>query len=170
MNAKVVELQQQAIIIDGHCDILMPLTEGKMALGDRVEIPDPAAWTPPPGLERHPLVEFGFQPHTIYFGCMGQYDIPRFVAGGLTAQLCAIYLDDDKLANALHYGLQMVWHLHQAVAAYDNFELITTTPLSSALSAKANAGQSSPLKEVKRWAAIFACSTCTTSWGCAAPA
>lgn len=125
MDPKVVALHEQAIVIDGHCDILIPISEGKMRLGDRVTIPEPGEWIPPPELEQHPLVKFGAQAHTVYFGCMGQYDLPRFVEAGLTAQVFAIYLDDDKLHNALHHGLKMVWHLHQAVAEYENFELIT---------------------------------------------
>jgi membrane dipeptidase len=119
------ELHNRAIVIDGHCDILIPVSEGKMILGDRVTVPDLETWLPPPGLDQHPLVQFGAQPHTVYFGCMGQYDIPRFVEGGLTAQVCAIYLDDDKLAQPLQHGLMMTWQLHQAVATYDNFELVT---------------------------------------------
>jgi membrane dipeptidase len=121
------ELHSRAIVIDGHSDILIPVSEGKMLLGDRVSVPAPDTWDPPPGLGQHPLVKFGAQPHTAYFGCMGQYDIPRFIDGGLTAQVCAIYLDDDKLSNPLHHGLEITWQLHQAVANYDNFDLVTTT-------------------------------------------
>lgn len=122
---KAAELHGRAIVIDGHSDILIPVTEGKMHLGDRVEVPDPETWIAPSGLERHTLVRFGAQPHTVYFGCMGQYDIPRFIDGGLTAQVCAIYLDDDKLADPLHHGLEMTWQLHQAVATYDHLDLVT---------------------------------------------
>jgi len=58
------ELHSQAIVIDGHSDILIPVTEGKMAFGDRVEVPDPETWIALPGLEQHPLVKFGAQPRT----------------------------------------------------------------------------------------------------------
>ena len=40
-------LHKRAIVIDGHADILIPMTEGKMRLGDRVEVPDPASWIAP---------------------------------------------------------------------------------------------------------------------------
>ena len=53
------ELHGRAIVIDGHNDILTPVTECKMTLGDRVEVPDPESWIAPPGLERHPLVGIG---------------------------------------------------------------------------------------------------------------
>lgn len=120
-------LHQRAIVIDGHSDILIPMTEGKMFLGDRVTVPDPATWIAPPGVERSPMVQFGMQPHTAYFGPMGQYDIPRWHEGGVTAQVCAIYLDDDKLKDPLRHGLEMAWQLHHAVAEYDDLELCTTT-------------------------------------------
>jgi membrane dipeptidase len=121
---KAEELHRSAIVIDGHCDILIPIAEGKMRLAERVEVPDPDVWQAPPGLEEHPLVNFGFQPHTIYFGCMGQYDIPRFIDGGLTAQVCAIYLDDDKLDDPLRYGLDMAWHLHRETVENEAVELV----------------------------------------------
>ncbi len=125
VTAKALDLHKKAIVIDGHCDILIAVAEGKMSLDERIEIPDPDSWIAPPGLERHPLVKFGAQPHTVYFGCMGQYDIPRFIEGGLSAHVCAICLDDDKLADPLRHGLEMTWHLRQAVAAYDVLELVT---------------------------------------------
>jgi len=126
IKAHARDLHARAIVIDGHSDILIPVAEGKMRLGDKINVPDPETWLAPPGLENSPLVDFGFQPHTAYFGPMGQYDIPRFLEGGITAQVCAIYLDDDKLGWPLQRGLEMTWHLLDATAAYDNFQLITT--------------------------------------------
>jgi len=119
-------LHESAIVIDGHCDILIPVAEGKMTLGERVEVPNPETWIAPPGLERHPLVKFGALPHTVYFGPMGQYDIPRFFEAGLTAQVCAIYLDDDKLADPLRHGLDMAWHLHHEAASHEAVEIVRT--------------------------------------------
>ena len=119
-------LHQQAIVIDGHSDILIPIAEGKMHLGDRVVVPESDTWEPPPGL-KHPLqVQFGAGPHTVYFGPMGQYDLPRFLDGGITAQVCAIYLDDAKLGWPLRRGLEMVWHLRNAVETCEQLELVTT--------------------------------------------
>jgi membrane dipeptidase len=126
IDRRVARLQREAIIIDGHSDILIPVTEGKMALGDRPDVPDPTTWQPPMGLDKHPFTHFGMGPHTIYFGPMGQYDIPRFKEGGLTAQVCAIYLDDDKLGDGLRHGLEMAWHLRHAAVQHPEFELITS--------------------------------------------
>lgn len=114
-----------AIVIDGHCDILIPVTEGKMQLSERVEVPG-LDWEGPPGLENSPLVQFGLGEHTAWFGCMGQYDIPRWQEGGITAQLCAIYLDDDWLHDPFRRGMEMVWNLHEQVARSPELILATT--------------------------------------------
>jgi len=121
----VRELHRRAIVVDGHSDILIPVTEGKMSLGDRVEVPG-LDWEPPPGLENNPLVRFGMGAHTVWFGPMGQYDLPRWKEGGITAQLCAIYLDDDWLRDPVRRGMEMVWNLHDQIARHDELLLATT--------------------------------------------
>ena len=55
IEQRVQDLHQQAIIIDGHSDILIPVHEGKMNLSERQNIPDPATWEPPVGLANHPF-------------------------------------------------------------------------------------------------------------------
>jgi microsomal dipeptidase-like Zn-dependent dipeptidase len=70
---RTAELHDSAIVIDGHCDILIPVTEGKMTLGDRVEVPDLETWIAPPGLERHPLVGRGHSDETILKFLGGNY-------------------------------------------------------------------------------------------------
>ncbi|MYB05426.1 MAG: hypothetical protein F4Y24_03630 [Gemmatimonadetes bacterium] len=119
------DLHRRAIVVDGHSDILIPITEGKMSLGDRVEVPG-LDWEPPPGLEHNPLVRFGMGAHTVWFGPMGQYDLPRWREGGVTAQLCAIYLDDDWLRDPVRRGMEMVWNLHEQVDRHDDLVLATT--------------------------------------------
>lgn len=119
------ELHRRAIVIDGHCDILIPVTEGKMTLGDQVEVPA-LDWQALPGLERSPLVKFGLRPDTVWLGCMGQYDLPRWRQGGITAQLCAIYLDDEWLRDPFRRGMEMVWNLHDQVARHDGLVLART--------------------------------------------
>ena len=121
-----LELHRQAIVIDGHSDILMPVADGKMRLGDRAEVPDPATWQPPiPPLAeiQHTLT---FPHHAEFFGSMGQYDIPRWREGGVTTQVCAIYLDDSQLDWALKRGLEMAYSLHHAIETNPDFELVTT--------------------------------------------
>lgn len=122
---RAADLHRRAIVVDGHSDILIPVTEGKMSLGDRVEVPD-LDWEAPPGLENNPLVRFGMGAHTVWFGPMGQYDLPRWREGGVTAQLCAIYLDDDWLRDPVRRGMEMVWNLHDQVGRHDDLVLATT--------------------------------------------
>jgi membrane dipeptidase len=119
------DLHRRAFVIDGHSDILMPVTDGKMSLGDRPTIPG-LDWVPPPGLERSPLVKFGMGPHTVWFSCMGQYDLPRWREGGITAQLCAVYIEDTWLRDPFQRGMEMVWNLHDQLARYDGLTLATT--------------------------------------------
>jgi membrane dipeptidase len=126
IEARARELHRRAIIIDAHSDILIPIADNKMRLGDRVQVPDPATWQPPVGLSQTLGVQFGFTAHTFFYGPMGQYDIPRLQEGGVTAQACAIYIEDCQLDYALHQGLVMTWYLHQTAAENDQFELITT--------------------------------------------
>ena len=124
-SGRAAELHRRAIVVDGHSDILIPVTDGKMDLGDRVAVPG-LDWEAPPGLENSPLVRFGMGPHTVWFGCMGQYDLPRWKEGGVTAQLCAIYLDDDWLRDPFRRGMEMVWNLHDQIARHDDLVLATT--------------------------------------------
>jgi membrane dipeptidase len=56
---------------------------------------------------------------------MGQYDVPKLIAGGLTVQVCAVYIDDEQLDWSLKRGLQMTLELHRAAEADERFELIT---------------------------------------------
>jgi membrane dipeptidase len=121
-------IHAEAICIDGHCDILMPIAEGKMRLNERVDVPPPASWQPPS--EWRPSVEaalYDFSPHTDYFQTMGQYDIPRFLKGGLTSQGCGIYIEEKQLGRALERGLEMAYWLHREAAESPDFAVVRTT-------------------------------------------
>jgi membrane dipeptidase len=122
--AHAAELHRQAIVIDGHSDILCPIADGKTRLSERVVLPDPETWQPPPGVTGHD--EFRFSAHSLFFGPMGQYDIPRFVEGGVTVQVCAIYAGDHELDHALHRGLEMAWCLHREAEEVEGFDLVTS--------------------------------------------
>ncbi|MFN8593737.1 MAG: membrane dipeptidase [Thermomicrobiales bacterium] len=118
-------LHREAIIIDGHSDILMAIADGKMRLGDRVELPPPIGWQPPLGWAESPETAlYDFSPHTAYFQTMGQYDIPRFLEGGLTAQACAIYVDSAHLDRPLHRTLEMIYWLRRESDENAEFTLI----------------------------------------------
>ena len=123
--AHAAELHRQAIVIDCHCDILMPIADGYARLGEQVAVPDPKAWEPPFPITPNPS-EHRLWPRDRHFGCIGQYSLPQFLAGGLTAQVCAIFVEDHQLESALRRSLEMVWWLHREADENDGFRLVTT--------------------------------------------
>ncbi|MGD0112553.1 MAG: membrane dipeptidase [Armatimonadota bacterium] len=119
------ELHRKAIVIDCHSDILMPIADGLIRLGTDVEIPDPARWKPPFEIVGTPSYDYRW-PLNDMFGCIGQYSLPKFVAGGLTAQVCAAFVEDHQLDHALKRALQMVYWLHREAKDNPGFELVKT--------------------------------------------
>lgn len=127
MDEQATALHQDAIIIDGHSDILMAIADGKMRLGERFELPPHEGWHPPiQAAESDETKLYGFSPHTAYFQTMGHYDLPRFREGGLTAQAFAIFIDSDHLDRPLHRALDMVSWLRRESEEHADFELATT--------------------------------------------
>ena len=121
------ELHERAIVIDSHSDLLMPIADGKMRLAHELTLPDPQTWQPPPGLiESLGADMHGYSAHTQYFGSMGQFSLPQFKRGGLTVQVCGIYLENIHLQRALERGLEMTWWLHKEVEENDEMEFVTT--------------------------------------------
>ena len=125
-HQRAEELHRRAIVIDGHSDILMPITDGKMRLADRVDIPDAATWVPPTGLVSGISGDFNFPAHALFFGPMGQFDVPRFLEGGITTQVCTIYIEDGQLDWAMKRGLQMALQLHRAAEEDDRVTFVTS--------------------------------------------
>ena len=121
------ELHQQAIVIDGHSDILMAIADNKTRLRTWLQLPDPTSWEPPLRADWSVEQFHDLQPHTLYFGSAGQYSLPQFRAGGITVQICAIYLEDKQLNHALRRGLEMTWWLQREVQENPGFELVRTT-------------------------------------------
>ncbi|MBN1319138.1 MAG: membrane dipeptidase [Anaerolineales bacterium] len=124
-NKHALEIIKKAIVIDGHSDILIPLAEGRMSLSQRVEAPDPSTWEPPAGLVMEGRLKTNDSAHSFYYGPMGQYDIPRWLEGGVTAQVCTIYVSSYMLGRGLHRGLEMAWALFRAVEESEAFEMVT---------------------------------------------
>ena len=124
---RAAELHARAIVIDGHTDILMAVADQKLRLGERFDLPDPATWKPPIGW-REPVEArlYNFTAHTSYFQTMGQYDLPRFREGGLTAQAMAIFIEGANLGRALHRSLEMVYWLNREFEENLDFVPITT--------------------------------------------
>ena len=119
------ELHRRAIVIDCHSDVLIPIADGHVRMGKQVVVPDPDRWQPPfeiaEGAPRDRL-----WPLNPRFGCIGQYSLPQFLAGGLTAQVCAVFVKDHELAHALERSLEMTWWLRREVEENAAFELATT--------------------------------------------
>ena len=83
-------VHRAATVIDGHCDILSALADERMRLRDRVEVEPPETWQGAAYI-RMPREDTPYNPsaYSIWFECMGQYDIPRWREGGVTAQVMA---------------------------------------------------------------------------------
>ncbi len=127
-RAAARELHRRAIVIDGHSDILMPLADGRMRLAERVEVELPEGWQGTAFAPRHQqATPYQLSPYTMWFQCMGQYDIPRFREGGLTAQVMAIYIDDADLARPLERALDMAAAFHRELAANPDMLLHATS-------------------------------------------
>ncbi|HEU5434111.1 MAG TPA: dipeptidase [Thermomicrobiales bacterium] len=125
LTERAAALHRDAIIVDGHSDILMAIADRKMRLRDRVELPDPTTWRPPLGwTDSDETKLYNFSPHTAYFQTMGHYDIPRFLEGGLTAQACAVFLESAHLDRPLHRTLEMIYWLRREAAENSEFALI----------------------------------------------
>jgi membrane dipeptidase len=118
ISARARELHRQAIVIDGHSDILNPLADGRLRLAERVVVEPPDRWQGAAFAQRHTqATPYQLSPYAMWFQCMGQYDIPRFREGGLTAQVMAIYIDDADLDAPLERALEMVGAFHRELEA-----------------------------------------------------
>lgn len=122
---RAARLHAEAIIIDGHSDVLMAVADGTLNLGERPDVPPPAGWEAPPNFKVPPIFAmYGMSAHTAYYQTIGQYDIPRMLEGGLTAEAMAIYIGDEHIEIAQHRALEMIYWLRKAAADHPSFELI----------------------------------------------
>ncbi len=119
------ELHKRAIVIDCHSDLLMPISKGYTRLGMRVDPPDPETYVSPIELPEKPT-EWTKWPLGNQFGCLGQYNLPKFLEGGLTVQVCAMFVEDDELDCALRRTMEMVYWFHREVAENERFEMVTS--------------------------------------------
>ncbi|MBN1319094.1 MAG: membrane dipeptidase [Anaerolineales bacterium] len=124
-EAHANKLHQQALVIDAHADILIPVSDGRMRFGEMVSVPDPETWEALAGKGYGIGAKYGFSAHTLYFGPMGQYDLPRMKKGGVTVLACAIYIGDHQLDYGIKRGLEMAWHLYREVETCEDLELVT---------------------------------------------
>lgn len=126
-RATARRLHESAIVVDGHCDVLMAIADGKIRLGERFDVPPEEGWVPPLGIPADSLGGlYDFSPHTGYFQTIGFYDIPRLIEGGVTSQALAIYLSDDELDRATQRALDMIAWLYTEAEENENFSVVTT--------------------------------------------
>jgi membrane dipeptidase len=112
IEARASDLHARAVVIDCHSDLLMPIADGYTRFAEDPPVPDPAGWQPPfalpPGSAKAAEWPFGGAA-----SCIGQYSLPKLRAGGLTAQVCAIFVEDERLDHALKRSLEMVYWFHR---------------------------------------------------------
>jgi membrane dipeptidase len=111
VKERAMELHSRAVVIDCHSDLLMPIADGYTRLATDQQLPDPAIRALPfdlPADSRRKL-DWPFGATT----CLGHYDLPKFYRGGLSAQVCAVFVDDHELHRALERCLDMVWCFHR---------------------------------------------------------
>jgi len=126
-RATARRLHDSSVVIDGHCDVLMAIADGKTRLGERFDVPPEEGWVPPLGIPADSLGGlYNFSPHTGYFQTIGFYDIPRLLEGGVTSQAMAIYLSDDELDRATHRALDMIAWLYTEAEENEDFSVVTT--------------------------------------------
>lgn len=96
-------LHRKAIVIDAHSDVLLAVADGRVRLGERTIVD---------GITTRDV--------------RGHYDLPRWLEGGVTAQVCAIFISDDHLHHPMDRALQMVASLLEEIAANEQLTLATT--------------------------------------------
>lgn len=125
---KAHSLHEQAIVIDGHSDILVMLADGRMRLNERVVVEPPESWQGPAFAQKNLMATpYQLSAYSQWFGCLGQYDIPRFQEGGVTAQVMAIFMGDEHLSAPLQRALDMVAVFHREIEANSDTVLLATT-------------------------------------------
>jgi membrane dipeptidase len=97
-------LHQQAIVIDAHSDILAAVADGRAKLAERAVVAE--------GHTRDAL---------------GHYDLPRWLEGGMTAQVCTIYIARHLLHHSVIRGLDIAAAAYAEVASNDQLVLAKTT-------------------------------------------
>lgn len=96
------QLHESAVVIDAHSDILIAVADGRVRLGERTVVSEPTK-------------------RDVY----GHYDLPRWQEGGITAQVCALFIKREQLHVALTRGLDMVAAAYREVEANEGLLLAT---------------------------------------------
>ena len=101
ISERADKLHREAIVIDAHSDILMAVADGRVRLGERTKVD---------GLHTRDV--------------RGHYDLPRWKEGGVTAQVCAIFIRHSEIHFALTRGLDMVAGAYHEIAENEDLVLV----------------------------------------------
>ncbi|HUG14730.1 MAG TPA: membrane dipeptidase [Thermomicrobiales bacterium] len=129
-NERAERLHRQALVIDGHSDILLPVVNGITTLDQPFGAEQLERWqvvaeqTPAP--LRMSDVPYDLDPVALHIAPAGQYELPLLEHGGVTAQCVSIFLPENRLNEALETALEMVAALHRAVEANADRCLLAT--------------------------------------------
>lgn len=96
-------LHEDAIVIDAHSDILMAVADGRVKLGKRTVVEDVTTRD-----------------------VRGHYDLPRWQDGGVTAQVCALFIRHTEIHYALTRALDMVAGAYHEIAETEGLVLATS--------------------------------------------
>jgi len=130
------EILEAAVVIDGHSDVLLPVANRRASLSKRWDAPSPVAWEDPRGSgDRVPASWLDLSASILYYGCLGQYDLHRWREGGVTAQACAVYIEQAYRGDPVRRGLELVWNFHHEIATCA--DLIPALSVGDILRAKA---------------------------------
>lgn len=119
ISERAARLHREAVIIDGHSDILLPIVDGRTTLTRAFPEAEHVRWQavarhmpPPPAAGDLP---WDWDPLGLLIGPAGQYELPVLEQGGITAQTVAIYMHEEHLNHPLETALEMVAILHREI-------------------------------------------------------
>ena len=130
VSTRARAIHAQAIVIDGHSDILLPVVGGVTSLIDPWPEGERERW--------RRIADNQVVGHSANYSYTldalaqltapaGQYELPLLEAGGVTAQCVAIFIPDERIGDALTIGLEMTAALHRMVAAHPERCLLATS-------------------------------------------
>ncbi|RIK46900.1 MAG: hypothetical protein DCC58_01590 [Chloroflexi bacterium] len=131
VSERAARIHRDAIIIDGHSDILLPIVDGRTTLTRAFPEAELERWRtvarnmpPPPSAGDLP---WDWDPLGLLIGPSGQYELPVLEAGGITAQCIAIYMHEEHLNHPLETALQMVAQMHREIDSEPERCLLATS-------------------------------------------
>lgn len=129
ISEQAAALHRRSLIIDAHCDVLIPVADGLCHLGERAELLAPSEWKGLPGFSapKRPT-PYQLSDYATWFSCAGQYDVPAFQRGGAAAQTVAIYISDYYLSRPVERAMSLIGTLYQEIRANARTLMLAKSP------------------------------------------